>query len=583
MRIPSFSISNQRAIGTAQCDPAPPLMLIAGPNGSGKSTLLNALRQHPGGARPLYVGPHRNSRRQQVQYRNIIGQTISLEQILASQELPGYEGISLSGGPRDAWNSDESLSYVKHSLCQIEIERQQAIAARYDRDKKIEEGAFPDPWTPLRELTSNLLPHLSFSRIDTTNRTQVKCLWQVHGRSDVVDLDDLSSGEKSVVQMFFPLVEHRLRAILTEMRGEPQTTERQEVCVLIDEPELHLHPNLQLKVYDYFRLLVSQGKTQIILASHSTTLVEYATFEELFLLRPVELVGQNENQLIRVASDEDRLQALRSLYGSTSNLTAMQPIIVVEGTDGQTATRVVPDRKLYRAVYETFDRVTLISGGGKGECIKLRKRLQEALAEFSKRLPVLALLDRDLSEETPDDQTAFLPVSMIENFLLDPDAIWEAIQSVVEKTSFKSVEDVGMALDKILDRHEQAEVERRVLRSLGPAVFRAQSPVADIEKQVATFIDGIRTRFTHESLKPHLEEARKVVTEIDTNRKRRELYDGKSVLEQFYRDHLHKTGLAKIVFIFETARHARRRKSVQEFFNEFFRPFSLPPQTDKKV
>src|SRR5262245_35158271 len=103
MRIPSFSVTNQRAVGLAQCGEVPPLMLIAGPNGRGKSTLLNALREHPGPNRPLYVGPHRTSRRQQVQYRYITTQTISLEQILASQSLPGYEGISLSSGARDAW------------------------------------------------------------------------------------------------------------------------------------------------------------------------------------------------------------------------------------------------------------------------------------------------------------------------------------------------------------------------------------------------------------------------------------------------------------------------------------------------
>ncbi len=402
MRIPSFNITGQRAVGRAQCEQVPALMLIAGPNGCGKSTLLNALRDHPGKSRPLYVGPHRTSRRQQVQYRYITNQTISLEAILASQSLPGYEGINQTGGPRDAWNFDESLSYVKHSLCQIEIDRQQAISTRYDRDQEIPKGTFPDPWAPLRELTTNLLPHLSFLRIDTANRNEVKCLWKVHSKPDAIDLDDLSSGEKSVVQMLFPLVEHRIRALLADMRGEAQAAEREEVCVLIDEPELHLHPNLQLKVYDYFRLLVSQGKTQIILASHSPTLVEYSTYEELFLLRPIELVPANENQLIRVATDEEKLQLLRSLYGSTSNLTAMQPIIVVEGTDEHASNRVVPDRKMYRAIYDKFDRVTLISGGGKSECIKLRQRLEEALQSFSRSLPVLALLDRDVAEKASD-------------------------------------------------------------------------------------------------------------------------------------------------------------------------------------
>ena len=39
---------------------------------------------------------------------------------------------------------------------------------------------------------------------------------------------------------------------------------------------------------------------------------------------------------------------------------------------------------------------------------------------------------------------------MIENFLLDPDVIYEAVESVRERTSFKTVEDVTTALDAIL-------------------------------------------------------------------------------------------------------------------------------------
>ena len=36
---------------------------------------------------------------------------------------------------------------------------------------------------------------------------------------------------------------------------------------------------------------------------------------------------------------------------------------------------------------------------------------------------------------------------MIENFLLDPDSIWEALQSVIERTALRTVDDVSNALD----------------------------------------------------------------------------------------------------------------------------------------
>jgi hypothetical protein len=67
----------------------------------------------------------------------------------------------------------------------------------------------------------------------------------------------------------------------------------------------------------------------VIIATHSPTIVEAATFEELFLLRPVELVDHGENQLTRVAQDEDRFTALRTLFASTQNLTSLQPVVSI--------------------------------------------------------------------------------------------------------------------------------------------------------------------------------------------------------------------------------------------------------------
>ena len=99
-------------------------------------------------------------------------------------------------------------------------------------------------------------------------------------------------------------------------------------------------------MFDYFRVLSSDERTQFIIATHSPTIVEYASFEELFLLRPVELVAAGDNQLIQVASDEERLKFLRDVFGTTANITAMQPVVIVEGVGAQ-GTRTVSDRKLY--------------------------------------------------------------------------------------------------------------------------------------------------------------------------------------------------------------------------------------------
>jgi len=571
MRLSQFRIENQRSIRLAECPAVPKLMVVAGPNGAGKSTLLNALRSQPGQGPILYVGPHRNSRRQQVRWRNLLSAPISLEELLARQDIPGYEGVQFLTGARDAWGFDDTANYLKHGLCQIEVDRKDAIAARYDRDREILKDALPDPWGPLKELTNNLLPHLSFHQVDASDRDQVRVLWQVHTKDTIVDFDELSSGEKSIIQIFYPLVEARIKEILRRIQHTETPQPHPEICVLIDEPELHLHPNLQVKVFDYLRLLTAGGRMQVVIATHSPTIVEYASFEELFLLRPIEAVAIGENQLTQVATDDAKLQFLREVFGGTSNLTAFQPIIVVEGVEQGSASRTVSDRKLYRALHPGFDRVTVVAGGGKADSIRLRTLLENTLATFSSKIRAVALLDRDVSTTTPPPAVTYLPVSMIENFLLDPHAIWEAIQSVVEKTTFKSVEDVGGALDAILDTQTDGEIGRRVIEAVGRHLFQPKRPVESIPEQAAEFARTLAAVASAESVRELKGTAQAQVTELKSSFQRREQFHGKEALAAFVKAHLANTGMATGIFRYETARHARNRRKVMQFFDTFFR------------
>ena len=571
MRVPRFMVRNQRSIVYAECANVPRLMLIAGPNGAGKSTLLNAIRTVSGNNQIMYVGPHRAMRRQQVQQRHLFTAPISYETLLSSVgNVPMYEGIRLVDGARDAWSYDESANYLKHALCQLETERQQAISERFDRLGEITRDSLVDPWQPLRTLANNLLPHLSFVKIDTGNRDQVRCLWRVHNSATLVDLDDLSSGEKSIIQMFYPLVERQTRALLNQIRTSAAAGQVNPLCVLIDEPELHLHPNLQLKVLDYLRLLTLEDRLQVILATHSPTMVEYATFNELFLLRPAELISHGDNQLLQIADNEERLKVLHDVFGTASNITSMQPIIVVEGSAERQASQVVADRKLYRALHPGFDSVSLIPGGGKSECQKLLGTLTTALGSFSGQLKAFALLDRDYDDPCQPQSTFLLPAAMIENLLIDSTAMWEAMQSVVEKTPFKSPADVQSAISAVLDTMYDDEVVRRVLANYGVVFFRPAAPLDEIPEQANQFLTEMQSRYSDESVARLLSAAKQEVEMLTSGGHREKLFHGKKFMSLFFSKYLHSTGISKNVFLFETARHARRRDINKKFFDELF-------------
>src|ERR1051326_4942611 len=113
MRIPNFSVANQRSIALARCEAVPRLMIITGPNGSGKSTLLNAIRTNAHFHDVIYVGPHRAMRKQSVQQRHLFVNPLSIEALLTQQNVGGMEGVRIFDGQRDPWGYDESANFLK--------------------------------------------------------------------------------------------------------------------------------------------------------------------------------------------------------------------------------------------------------------------------------------------------------------------------------------------------------------------------------------------------------------------------------------------------------------------------------------
>jgi hypothetical protein len=69
-----------------------------------------------------------------------------------------------------------------------------------------------------------------------------------------LDLDDLSSGEKAVILLFLPLIEAAIHEAPERFdSGEQPAQSTQETVFLLDEPEQHLHPDLQRRMLAFMR------------------------------------------------------------------------------------------------------------------------------------------------------------------------------------------------------------------------------------------------------------------------------------------------------------------------------------------
>lgn len=103
---------------------------------------------------------------------------------------------------------------------------------------------------------SSVFENLNFYKIITENNEK-KVLFKKHEKQ--IDIADLSSGEKQIV-----------------FRGAFLLRNQQSIkgnTILIDEPEISLHPKWQAKIFDYYRKLFTDHNnnqnSQLFIATHS--------------------------------------------------------------------------------------------------------------------------------------------------------------------------------------------------------------------------------------------------------------------------------------------------------------------------
>jgi Fe-S cluster assembly ATPase SufC len=355
MAIRNFVVGPAKGLKHAAGNNLPNLVVIAGPNGAGKSTLLHQLYSRrnefmESGTHMIYLGPHRPWRKSTLSGAAMYSLPYSYRQLSQMDVFPGFQQFvpqglqflqTMAGHARDPDTADESYGTVKYSISRIGFRRQNRVAQEFDaHGGMIPPNVVPEVFEPLRELTRYLLPHLQFDRVDLSNDQDIKVLFRRNDGDarDLIDIDDLSSGEKAVVSLFLPFLESQIDVLLSGAESESDLT---STTALIDEPDLHLHPTLQASLVEYLREMADRSEVQFIITTHSPTILDVLRDDELFLVAPLASVADG-NQFLRVTASQERLEAMRELTGSTHLVTRLRPIVFIEGTRPDRTPFVVP-------------------------------------------------------------------------------------------------------------------------------------------------------------------------------------------------------------------------------------------------
>ena len=230
------------------------VVVLAGINGSGKTTILDFIYQK------LKKNRYELNGNIYFQYNNKIVKTEKKYQI----EAKDIENKIIYIKAKDNNIDDLKKSikeYIKYMIFDKEVS---------PKDTYIEFNNF------LKSIFYDMELSISFSGLDRYENIYFK-----NSFNQKVLIDDLSTGEKEILnKLFYFFIKNTQNSI-----------------ILIDEPEISLHPTWQSYIFKIYKNLATKYNNQIIIATHSPQLIASTPNKNLIILSKdnEKIVAKNYN------------------------------------------------------------------------------------------------------------------------------------------------------------------------------------------------------------------------------------------------------------------------------------------------
>jgi AAA ATPase domain/AAA domain, putative AbiEii toxin, Type IV TA system len=218
---------------------------------------------------------------------------------------------------------------------------------------------------------------------------------------------------------------HQTLTLLAFFYGYKPTT------ILLDEPDAHLHVNLQREVLDYFKKKSAEKGVQFLIATHAEEFAKGVDANQILsLLKQIPTRIRSTPEVLRAMADVSNEEITR-LMGAPY-------ILYIEGES---------DERILRAWAEQCGALPIMDklcfkvmgGGSKLEMKKLAEEHFSALKQIVPDVRRLMLFDYDSSESAfhPDEHNPALVEwarKNIENYLLVPAAWRRAVMQILQCT-----------------------------------------------------------------------------------------------------------------------------------------------------
>lgn len=273
-------------------------------------------------------------------------------------------------------------------------------AIRRARDAGCPQPAFIDPFDGYAATLRHVLPHLQFVGVEHGGQYRMP-VFDSAGLQ--LAFSKLSGGEREIAFLVGQIDRFQLR------RG----------LLLIDEPELHLNPDLLRNWLAFLRDTVNEG--QVWIATHSLEAVEVAGPASTFVFE-----RDPESRTVTapaLLSGRPILSALSAAVGSPAFAINRLRFVYIEGD------RQSRERERFYAVCGDSNENRFLEGGSCLEVVRRLKDLKSLAAVTDEQLHIGGVVDRDFRTDTEcADLLKDVPVHVlgcheVENLYLHPEAV----------------------------------------------------------------------------------------------------------------------------------------------------------------
>lgn len=331
--------------------------------------------------------------------------------------------------------TDKSAQHALYQTAQKYTNIKQEMASSYLMELIADAAGEPTEQKPnlqetLSELFASFFPGKSF--VGVLPKSDGSLEFPVELENGIRhDINELSSGEKEV--------------LLGYLRLRSSTPKRS--ILLLDEPEMHLNPRLARSLPRFYEKYLSRRVgNQIWMVTHSDAILREAVTEpgyDVFHMQAAFQTPASENQATRVSASAETETAIISLTGDLATYNPRSKVVLLEGENSEF------DLQMISQLFPLFAEVTNPVSLGSSRNVKFAHRILSRAANQGKLgANFFSIVDRDYHGdlETSDSKMFRWDRYHIENYLLEPSFVFDALQAITAGKFSDTEEEVRSAL-----------------------------------------------------------------------------------------------------------------------------------------